>query len=133
MTFNASKFDQSLDFLCEQMGMRREAVTDLLIDNAKTFLEQWIGEEHQEEVSMWMELPDFWVWWRQVWFSTDKRYIHSCSKLDLLEWKARGLGMEVYCRWHRPERISMRPSSAIVSSWHKLIKSVAKPQPEVAV
>lgn len=133
MTFKASKFDQSLDFMCEQLGMRKEELTNMLLDNAKTFLEQWVGEEHEQEISMWLGMPAFWVWWRQVWYQTDMRYLQDCSKLDFLQWRTRGEGMEIYRRWHQVERISYRPPSGIVSSWHKLIKSVAKPQPEAAI
>lgn len=122
MIFSATKFDETLDFLCESLGMNKEEAINLLLDNAAAFMEQWLGKEHQQEISMWLELPSFWVWWRQVWYQADMNYIGQCSKLDFYQWRKRGMGSEIYSRWHRIDRIKMHPPSAIVSDLNRKVK-----------
>jgi len=80
------------------------------------FLVHWIGEENPEVIQMMEKLPQYWAWWNQVWYNRDKKYLSLYNQYDL----------EVYKRFHDPERLADHPNLAILDSYHKMIKDTPR-------
>lgn len=111
--------------MCEWFGLTQDQVYALKFEYGSKFLREWIGEEFEEDITMMEYTPEFWAWWQQVWHIVDVKTIKFVGQTNALLLKMRGKGWETYCAWHDTKHVSMRPNSAIMGSYHAMIKEMA--------
>lgn len=120
---NSEIFDNTIREMATLLGIDKGEMYDMVLDNARAWLMEWTGDRTAAEV--WEATPEFWVWWRSLWLDTDLLHLDRLSKLDLLEIRMHGDGMEQYRRWHDPRLICTSPNSAVYESFHRLVKHMA--------
>ena len=102
--------------VCRAIHLSAEDLFWMKLDRGCEFLRQWIGEEHVADIHLMEQLPEFWAWWQQLWYIRDRKFL-AMYHLPCLP---------VYERYHDPKRLTERPNSAIMASYHELIKTTTR-------
>lgn len=91
--------------ICERLGLTLLEVMDVQVDLAKDYLGALIERGHlqgPDDAELLSTVPEFWAWWRQRWANLDRGLLAGVSRLDLVEWQARGVDTQEvyrdYCR-----------------------------------
>ena len=83
--------------ICEGLDLSLEDVMDVQVDLAQEYLETLVKSGHlatPEDARLLTLVPEFWGWCRQRWANQDRWILDRVSKLDLLEWRTRGVDIK---------------------------------------
>lgn len=103
------------------LGIREELLTDAMLDCGREFLLDFLGADHETEVERFMKLPEFWVWFRQLWANADRKFVEAMDNKPKLLAKVKEMKIEVltYAKFHWYELKGKRPVSSVMVAFLK--------------
>ena len=105
----------------EILAVREELLTDAMLDCGREFLLDFLGADHEAEVERFMKLPEFWVWFRQLWANADRKFVEAMDNKPKLLAKVKEMKIEVltYAKFHWYELKGKRPVSSVMAAFLK--------------
>jgi hypothetical protein len=96
-------FTETMKQVSDRFGLSLDDITYIQADQARDFLQMWnYGRSFQtayspQELDLFYQLPEFWVYWQQLWVNQDRKLLANTSKLDILELQNAEIDMR---RWY---------------------------------
>lgn len=124
---SAAKTDAIRARVCERLGLDEYSIIDMVVDNASEYLEANYGKDNPVN-TVFRNLPEFWVWWRQWWAVRDQQilglYQPGTAQLNLVQKQASGF--RVYAHFHNVSRLSMYPNRALIDKCREQLRNIDK-------
>lgn len=124
---NAEQFDEHMERVASLLGVKIDKMYDLILDHGRLWLLDHTGDH--KYVAMWESLPEFWVWWRQIWMQIDDALFapNGPIKLDGSVIYHAGL-YDYYVKAHTPGNIKWIPTHVVFAKFHQLLKKMVVEQ-----
>lgn len=121
--YNAEVFDEHIESVASLLGVKPEKVYDMILDYGRLWLLEHTGAK--EYVELWVSMPEFWVWWRQVWFNIDEELFATNGPVvnDGSVKYHSGL-YDFYVKAHMPGQVNFMPNQVIFEKFHRLPKEM---------
>ena len=98
--------------ICELLGLDQERLFWLKLEDGINYLNEWIGEDLPAQKEDMQRLPEFWDWWKQVWYIYDQNFMSLYAD--------RGATLERYQMHHKVDKISFWPNSTIIRNYKRM-------------
>lgn len=117
MSMTSAKADQYKGIIAKMLGISEEKLTDAMLDCGRDFLKNFLGEDNEKAAHDFEALPEFWVWFRQMWAGDDLKFITEMDKRPklLAKVKSEGIQENTYYMFHWHEMQGKRPVSSVLS------------------
>lgn len=117
-------FEETSRQIAILLGISPEDIFWLQVDYADAFLRRYMSGQ-SEEIELMKNTPEFWRWWRQVWFQNDLK-LCNISKMELLRVRQSGEGLDYYKQWHHPQTMDLAPNQVVIRSFMRVRKKRAR-------